>query len=159
MSLDRLPVSESSRRHFCVSACRAASLAAVAGVAAACGSPTSPSAGAPQLSAVTGSVSNRSVSVTIDAGGPLGSVGGAALVQSSLGQFLMARVSDTGYTVLSAACTHEGCVVSGFASSRFVCPCHGAQFSTSGSVASGPATQALRSYAAQFANGVVTFSA
>jgi cytochrome b6-f complex iron-sulfur subunit len=108
---------------------------------------------------VNGAVSGRAVSVTIDASGPLAANGNAALVQSSLGQFLITRVSDTSYTVLTAVCTHQSCTVSGFQNSRFVCPCHGSQFTTSGSVSNGPATQALRSFAASFANGVVTFSA
>lgn len=158
-----LPALESTRRQFCVQACQAASLAAAAGFAAACGggSPTSPSSGsnAPQLSSVNGAVSGRTVSVTIDASGPLAANGSAALVQSSLGQFLITRVNDTTYTVLTAVCTHQSCTVSGFQNSRFVCPCHGSQFTTSGSVANGPATQALRSFAAQFAGGTVTFSA
>ncbi|MFN7977530.1 MAG: Rieske (2Fe-2S) protein [Vicinamibacterales bacterium] len=158
-----LSAPESTRRQFCAQACQAASLAAAATFAAACGggSPTSPSSGsnAPQLSSVNGTVSGRTVSVTIDASGPLAANGSAALIQSSLGQFLINRVSDTSYTVLTAVCTHQSCTVSGFQSNRFVCPCHGSQFTTSGSVANGPATQALRSFAAQFANGVVTFSA
>lgn len=158
-----LPAPASTRRQFCAQACQAASLAAAASLASACGggSPTSPSSGsnAPQLSSVNGAVSGRAVSVTIDASGPLAANGNAALVQSSLGQFLITRVNDTTYTVLTAVCTHQSCTVSGFQNSRFVCPCHGSQFTTSGSVSNGPATQALRSFAASFANGVVTFSA
>lgn len=161
--IETLPAPASTRRQFCAHACQATSLAAAASLAAACGggSPTSPSSGsnAPQLSSVNGAVSGRVVSVTIDASGPLATTGSAALVQSSLGQFLITRVSDTSYTVLTAVCTHQSCTVSGFQNSRFVCPCHGSQFTTSGSVSNGPATQALRSFAASFANGVVTFSA
>ena len=161
--IETLPTPESTRRQFCAHACQAVSLTAVAGLAAACGggSPTSPSSGssAPQLSSVNGTVSNRTVSVTIDGSGPLAANGGAAIVQSSIGQFLITRVNDTTYTVLTAVCTHQSCTVSGFENSRFVCPCHGSQFTASGSVSNGPATQALRSFAASFANGVVSFSA
>ena len=162
--LEFLTAPDSTRRQFCVQACQAASIAAAASLAAACGgggSPTSPSGGsnAPQLSSVNGAVSGRTVSVTIEASGPLAANGSAALVQSSIGQFLITRVNDTTYTVLTAVCTHQGCTVSGFENSRFVCPCHGSQFSTSGSVSNGPATQALRSFTTQFASGVVSFSA
>jgi Rieske Fe-S protein len=148
-----------SRREFCTHACQAASLVAL-GVFAGCGggSPTSPSSGsAPQLSSVSGSVSGRVVTVIIDSASPLATVGGAATTQTSLGMFLIARTGQDSFTALSAICTHQQCTVSGFSNSRFVCPCHGSQYSTSGAVVQGPATRSLTSYATQFSNNVLTF--
>jgi cytochrome b6-f complex iron-sulfur subunit len=107
---------------------------------------------------VSASVSGRTVSVPIDSSSPLATVGSAAITQTSLGQFLVARTGQDSFTALTATCTHEGCTVSGFASSRFVCLCHGSQFTTSGTVAQGPATRSLQSYATQFASTVLTFS-
>jgi cytochrome b6-f complex iron-sulfur subunit len=157
----RLDPTDSTRREFCAHACQAASLLAL-GVFAGCGgggSPTSPSSGsAPQLSSVSGSVSGRVVTVNIDSASPLATVGGAATTQTSLGTFLIARTGQDSFTALTAICTHEQCTVSGFASSRFVCPCHGSQYSTSGAVVQGPATRSLTSYSTQFANNVLTFS-
>ena len=40
--------------------------------------------------------------------------------------------------------------------SPYVCPCHGSQYSTSGAVLNGPATQPLRQFATQFTNNVLT---
>lgn len=80
------------------------------------------------------------------------------MTQTSLGNFLMARTGDTTVTALTAICTHEGCTVSNFSGSQFVCPCHGSTFNASGSVAKGPANRALQQFATQVANGVVTFT-
>lgn len=151
------------RRAFCSHACQAVSLAAAATLlGTACGGdgPTSPSraVAVPPLASVNGAVNGRTVSVTIDAGSPLSSTGTAALVRTSIGAFLVSRAGDA-FTVLTAVCTHQGCEVSGFSNNRYVCPCHGSQFSTSGAVANGPATRPLQAFAAQFSGGVVMFTA
>jgi cytochrome b6-f complex iron-sulfur subunit len=131
-----------------------------AGTFAACGgSSTSPSStSAPALSAVSGTVSGRTVSVTIDSGSPLAAVGAAATLQTPLGTFLISRTAQDAFTALTAICTHESCTITGFSGSQFVCPCHGSRFTTGGAVANGPATRALQTYPTQFANGVLTFA-
>lgn len=156
-----IPLKPQTRRAFCAQACQAASLAAIGTLATACGgSTTAPSStSAPALASVAATVAGRVVSVAIAAGSALTSVGSAATVQTSLGTFLLARTGQDTFTALTAVCTHEGCTVSGFASSQFVCPCHGSQYSTSGAVVVGPATRSLQSFATQFANGVLTFTA
>jgi len=134
------------------------------GMVAACGgNSTSPSSSpspssVPQLGTIPATVTGRVVSVTVDATSALASVGSAALVQTSLGTFLVAHPAVDTYTALTATCTHEGCGVTGFSGDRFVCPCHGSQFTTSGAVTNGPATRALQQYTTQFANGVLTFT-
>ena len=158
MKLSLTPIPTPTRREFCAYACRGASLLA-AGVFTACGgSPTSPSDATP-LSTVSGSVSGRTVSVTIDPAGALASVGSAAILQTSIGTFLVAHTAQDSFNVLSAACTHQACTVTGYSGSQFVCPCHGSRFTTSGTVANGPATRPLSSFASQFAGGVLTFTA
>lgn len=156
------PPATASRRDFCAHVCQATSLLAVAGlVNAACGGPTSPSdsgSNAPPLATLSGTVSGRVVSLTVDGSSPLAATGSAGLLQTSLGSFLVARVSDTSFNVFTSVCTHQSCTVSGFSGGRFVCPCHGSQFTTGGAVANGPATRALQPFTAQFANGVVSFS-
>lgn len=48
-----------------------------------------------------------------------------------------------GIYVISAVCTHLGCVVSR-KSDRFECPCHGSVYDTEGRVVKGPAPSALK---------------
>lgn len=149
--------SRQSRRQFCA---QALSLVTVGAVLEACGgggSPTSPSGiQAQALPVINASVANNTVALTIDSSSPISTVGSAALVQTSAGSFLVAHVSQDSFTALTAICTHLTCFITGYANQTFVCPCHGSQFSTSGSVVQGPAVVPLRPYATQFANGVLT---
>jgi cytochrome b6-f complex iron-sulfur subunit len=151
---------ESSRREFCSNACQAVTLIATGTWLSACGgSPTSPGSGsAPPLTGVAANVTGRTISITIDTASVLSAVGAAAIVQTALGVFLVARTAQDTFTALNATCTHEACTITGFSSQRFVCPCHGSEFTTSGAVVQGPAPTALRQFATQFANGVVTFT-
>lgn len=155
------PSSSTTRREFCAQACYAASLAAAGVLVNACsgGNPTSPSGGsAPALPSVSGTVAGRTVSVSINASSPLATVGNAALVQTSLGNFLVARVAQDNLTALTAVCTHEAQTVNGFSGGRYVCNVHGSQFSTTGAVVMGPANSALRSYPTTFTSDVVSFT-
>jgi Rieske Fe-S protein len=149
----------SSRRTFCLQACQAVSCLALGSLAQACGGggESSPS-NVPQLSTVNGSVSGATVVVQVDAASPLATVGGAAQVRSTNGVFLVSRTGQDAFTALTATCTHEACVITGFDSSAYVCPCHGSRFNTSGRVLNGPASVALRSFATQFANNILTIS-
>jgi cytochrome b6-f complex iron-sulfur subunit len=148
----------STRREFCVRTCQAVSLLTFGTAFQACGgSPTSPSS-APALPSVSGTLVNSTLSITIDAASPLAAVGGAATVQASTGTYLIARTAQSAFTALTAVCTHEGCTVSGFANSVYVCPCHGSEFNTSGGVVQGPASSPLRQFQTTFANNVVTIS-
>lgn len=141
-------------------ACQAASLAALGGVLPGCGSsnPTGASGNVPQLSTVNGSVASSTVTVTVDAASPLNGVGGAALVQSSLGNFLVSRTGQNTFVALTAICTHEQCTVTGFQNSQYVCLCHGSQYSTTGAVIMGPATRALQQFSTEFTSPTLTIS-
>ena len=148
-----------NRRGFCINACQIASLVALGTIFEDCGgSPTSPSGSAPALTKVNGTVGGGTVSVNVDASSPLATVSGAALVQSSAGSFLVARVTQDSFNAMTAICTHEACTIDGFTNSVFQCPCHGSQFSTSGSVVRGPAAQSLRRFNTAFANNVLVIS-
>jgi Rieske Fe-S protein len=130
---------------------------ALGALSEACGGGSGPS-NVPQLSVVNGSVSGSSVVVQIDAASPLATVGGAAQVRTSSGAFLVARTGQGTFTALTSTCTHDTCTVSGFDGSDYVCPCHGSRFTTSGSVAQGPAAAPLRTFATQFTNNVLTIA-
>jgi cytochrome b6-f complex iron-sulfur subunit len=46
-------------------------------------------------------------------------------------------------TVLSAHCTHLGCIINQTENDRLVCPCHGSEYDLEGNVVKGPAYQNL----------------
>ena len=146
------------RRAFCERACGAISAAALASSLAGCSSPTSPSSrSVPALPTINGTVSGSVVSIAVG-GSALANVGGAALVQSSRGNFLVVHAADTAFRAFTAVCTHETCTITGFDGSLFVCPCHGSEFNTNGGVSKGPAGSSLRQFTTQFANDVLTIS-
>ena len=134
----------------------AASLVAAGSLAACGGSPSSPSA--PTAPAIPATVTGRVVSIALDTATALSAVGSAGIVQTSLGSFLVAHAGQNTYTALNATCTHEGCVVNGFEGGRYVCPCHGSQFATSGAVVMGPAARALSQYPTQVSGTTLTFT-
>jgi nitrite reductase/ring-hydroxylating ferredoxin subunit len=136
-----------------------ASCAALATLFSACsGSSTSPSGGtATPLGKSAGQFANNSVQVTV-AGSALAAVGGAVLVESVAGVFLVARAGDAAFTAVEAVCTHEGCTVSGADGDIYVCPCHGSRYDHAGHVVAGPATASLRQYSTTFTSGVVTIA-
>ncbi len=157
-----------SRRSFCTHGCLSAAAVALSTLTAGCGGGGGESGGNPvtgpgtsgtngsPLGTANASVSGRTVSVPVD-GSPLATVGGAALLRTGLGNFLVARTGPDTFVALTATCTHEGNTVANFTGSQFVCPVHGSQFNLSGTVARGPATRPLTTYPATFAGGVVTF--
>jgi len=149
-----------NRRGFCVNACQIASLIAVGSLLEGCGggSPTWPSDSQPQLTTLTGVAGNNAITVNVPASSALAAVGGAAFVNSPNGAFLVAQVSQGTINAMTAVCTHEGCTINEFGNSVFQCECHGSQFSTSGAVVRGPATQPLRRFNTTFAANVLTIS-
>lgn len=72
----------------------------------------------------------------------LKNAGGSKLVQG-----ILVINTGSGYVALSSICTHQGCTV-GYNSTanKVQCPCHGSEFSTTGSVITGPANAPLESY-------------
>jgi cytochrome b6-f complex iron-sulfur subunit len=158
-----------SRRRFCAGACQVASGATVVSLFAACGgsSPISPtptppgggggSSGPSPLGKLTGTFMGSAVRVNT-AGSALETVGGAVLVESTAGLFLVARTDANTYVAIEAVCTHEGCTITGAEGNIYVCPCHGSRYDRSGRVVTGPAQSALRQHATSFAAGIVTIA-
>jgi Rieske Fe-S protein len=150
-----------SRRRFCGDACQVASCAALATLFTACsGSSSSPSdpgnPGVP-LAKSAGRFVGNTVQVTVS-GSALATVGGAVLVESVAGVFLVSRTSDAAFSAVEAVCTHEGCTVTGADGATYVCPCHGSRYDRSGHVLAGPAKASLRQYANTFAGDTVTIA-
>jgi len=122
-------------------------------------SPTGPSGSSgAALPTVSGAVTNRTVSVNVDAASPLATVGGTALVQSGLGNFLVARISQEAFSALTAVCTHEGCTVDSFNGQLYTCPCHGSKYTTAGGVANGPANRSLTVFPSTLTGTTLTFT-
>lgn len=148
-----------NRRGFCINACQIASLVAVGSLLDGCASsPTAPSDSQAQIATLTGAVGNNVITVNVPTNSALASVGGAALVTSANGAFLVAQVSQNTFNAMTAICTHQGCTINEFGNSVFQCECHGSQFSTSGAVVRGPATQPLQRFNTTFAANVLTIS-
>jgi cytochrome b6-f complex iron-sulfur subunit len=121
------------------------------------GSPTSPSSPAATLPVVAGQFSGSRVQIPV-AGSPLTDVGGAVLVQSVAGMFLLARTSASSFSAVDAICSHESCTITGASGDIYVCPCHGSRYSRSGKVMAGPATASLRQFPTTFTDGTVTIA-
>jgi Rieske Fe-S protein len=159
-----------TRREFCTHACQAASLAAAGALWTGCGGggdsgnpagpsgPNPPAAPGTALTAVSSSVAGRTVSITL-AGTSLANVGGVATTGNSLGTFLISQPGPDTFVVLTATCTHEACTINGFANSRYLCPCHGSQYSADGNVVQGPAVQSLQQFPSSVTDGVLSFTA
>jgi len=88
----------------------------------------------------------------------LADVGGAVLVESTAGVFLIARTSASTFSAIDAVCTHEGCTITGADGATYVCPCHGSRYNRSGQVVHGPAMASLRRFSTTVADGVVTIA-
>jgi cytochrome b6-f complex iron-sulfur subunit len=112
----------------------------------------------PQLSVINGNISGSTVVVQIDSTSPLAAVGGAAMIRSSGGSFLISRTAQETFAALTSTCTHEAFTITGFDNTNYVCPCHGSKFTTAGRVINGPANAPLRTFATQFSNNVLTIS-
>lgn len=55
---------------------------------------------------------------------------------------------------VNSLCTHQGCGVD-WAGGAFACPCHGSSFNPDGTVASGPASEALGTFEAKVEDDLV----
>ena len=155
MSASTTPV---SRRRFCAGACQAVSGATLATMLAGCGgagSPTSPSSRAVELGVSSGRYTGSGVDVQVS-GSALAEVGGAVLVESIAGVFLVARTAGSSFSAIDAVCSHQSCTVTGADGTAYVCLCHGSRYDRNGRVLNGPATAALRQFPTTFASGVVT---
>ena len=136
-----------------------ASGATLATLFSACGggSPTSPSGMASMLGVLSGRFTGSGVQVTV-AGSAVADAGGAVLVESTAGVFLLARTSASGFSAVDAICSHESCTITGTDGNTYVCPCHGSRYNRSGQVMAGPARASLRQFATTFTDGVVTIA-
>jgi Rieske Fe-S protein len=146
-----------SRRQFCAG-CMMASGGTLATLVSGCGgSPTSPGGNASTLSVLPGQFADSAVRVPV-AGSALDQAGGAVLVESVAGVFLVSRTNENSFAAVDAVCTHEGCTITDADGSIYVCPCHGSRYDRNGQVIAGPARASLRRYTSTFSGGVLTIA-
>jgi cytochrome b6-f complex iron-sulfur subunit len=125
-------------------------------LASACGSGGGDAADA-ALDAPTCGGTTLCLDVTMAPNTPLAAVNGSVLLGTPVGMVVVVRSSATTAAALSAICTHQGCTVTFQSSGQLLyCPCHGAEFSLSGSVLRSPANKPLRTYPASVAGNIVT---
>jgi Rieske Fe-S protein len=74
-------------------------------------------------------------------------------------QVVVTQPAAGTFAAFSAICTHQGCAVDAVAGGTINCPCHGSKFKIAdGSVANGPASQALEKKNVTVANGKITLA-
>lgn len=113
--------------------------ACLAGLATSCSSDDSSSTGGSSAPTPT-ATSNFTVDIST---GPLSTNGGFIVTKG----IIIARTTTGTFLAVSSSCTHEG-VTLGYDKSgnQFVCPRHNSQFTSTGTVISGPAPSNLKQY-------------
>lgn len=107
----------------------------------------SPSGGAPRLA--------NDVVLNLSEYPALSVDGGLATISSQTSGYpfpIYVRNDGGVYTALGGFCDHEACAVNP-SGNGFRCPCHGATFSASGRVTSGPANQAMPAFSTEVSGG------
>jgi cytochrome b6-f complex iron-sulfur subunit len=85
----------------------------------------------------------------------LNTTNGSKIVQG----IIVINTGGGNFVALSSICTHQGCIVGYDAGAGDIkCPCHGSVYTTSGSVITGPAPSALRSYVISKADNILTIT-
>lgn len=80
--------------------------------------------------------------------------GGGKILEEQ--KVVVTQPSAGEFKAFSAVCTHQGCLVTSVADGTINCPCHGSRFAVGdGSVAQGPATQALPAVGVSVKGGAV----
>jgi Rieske Fe-S protein len=82
-------------------------------------------------------------------------VGGGTILAAQ--KIVLTQPTAGDYKAFTAVCTHRGCVVAKVENGLIACPCHGSQYHIAdGSVANGPATQALAPITIKVTDGQIT---
>ena len=66
------------------------------------------------------------------------------------------RETETAVKVFSSECTHKGCQIGLPKDGKMTCPCHGAEFDSTGKPMKGPAKKNLKRYESTLQNNTIT---
>jgi len=87
-------------------------------------------------------VSGDDVIVKLSDNASLDKVGGSVKVSDEL---ILIRKSETSFLAIKTICSHKGCDVE-LEGNKFVCPCHGSEYTIEGKVTQGPSKSDLKSF-------------
>lgn len=80
------------------------------------------------------------ITVKLSENAALSKTGGTVKINDEI---MLVRKSDTEFLAIRTICTHKGCDVE-LEGNKFICPCHGSEFSLEGKVLSPPAKTDLK---------------
>ncbi len=90
----------------------------------------------------------KRMSIDLDQVPKLKEIGGQITIKLMNEDLLFIRDSERTVRILSARCTHKGCIVKySERNNRIECPCHGSQYDLNGNVLKGPAMRSLATHA------------
>lgn len=80
------------------------------------------------------------ITVKLSENASLSKAGGTLKVNDEI---MLIRKTDTEFLAVKTVCTHKGCDVE-LEGDKFVCPCHGSEYTIDGKVTTGPAKNDLK---------------
>jgi len=102
---------------------------------------------------------NSNFPFTIDLNSQLATVGSSVVKNGVIVVRLNATNDNSSFTAVQVACTHQGTSINYLTNlGHFKCPNHGSEFSTTGSVLLGPATNALKVYKVELSGTTLTIN-
>ncbi len=102
---------------------------------------------------------NGSVNFTIDLNSQLTAVGSSLVQAGVIVVRLTAGSTPSSFTAVQVACTHQGTSINfNSGANKFICPLHGSQFSTNGTVTQGPAAANLKAFNIAISGSVMTIT-
>jgi len=87
----------------------------------------------------------------------IAAVGGNVKVTDDV---MLIRMDESKFIAVSTICRHKGCTVE-LEGDKFVCPCHGSEYTVQGKVTQGPSKDNLKTFETMFDSekGIITIKA